>query len=60
MGQSFLLTTTICAALGLQGMTCQQKVESGEVTDEQLKKARVEAENQIANAVQDDDIVFEL
>jgi hypothetical protein len=60
MGQSFLLTTTICAALGLQGMTCQQKVESGEVTDEQLKKAKAEVENQIAKAVQDDDIVFEL
>jgi hypothetical protein len=60
MGQSFLLTTTICAALGLEGMTCQQKVESGEVTDEQLKQAQVEAENQMAKSFEGNDIVFEL
>jgi hypothetical protein len=60
MGQQFLLTTAICAALGLDGTSCQQKVESGEVTDEQLKQAQIEAENQIEKAIQSDDIVFEL
>jgi hypothetical protein len=60
MGQSFLLTTGICAALGLEGLTCQQKVGSGEITDEQLKKAQAEAENQMAKSFESDDIVFEL
>jgi hypothetical protein len=60
MGKSFLLTTGICAALGLEGLTCQQKVGSGEITDEQLKKAQAEAENQMAKSFESDDIVFEL
>lgn len=60
MGQSFLLTTTICAALGLDGTSCRPKVESGEITDEQLRNAQAEAEKQIEKAVQGDDIVFEL
>lgn len=60
MGQSFLLTTAICAALGLEGMTCQQKVESGEVTNEQLKQAQAKVENELAKTIEDTDIEFEL
>lgn len=60
VGNSFLLTTGICAALGLEGLTCQQKVGSGEITDEQLKQAQAKAESEFAKTVADDDITFEL
>ena len=60
MGTSFLLTTGICAALGLEGLTCQQKVGSGEITDEQLKQAQAEAEAELAKTFADDEVTFEL
>lgn len=60
MGKSFLLTTGICAALGLEGLTCQQKVESGEITDEQLKQAQAKAEADLAKTFEDDEVTFEL
>jgi len=60
MGKSFLLTTTICAALNLDGLRCQQKVESGEITDEQLKQAQAKAEAELAKTFADDEVTFEL
>jgi hypothetical protein len=60
VGESFLLTTTICAALGLDGLRCREKVESGEVTDKQLKQAQAKAEEQFAKSVEDDNVTFEL
>jgi hypothetical protein len=61
MGKSFLLTTGICAALGLDGLRCQEKVGSGEITDEQLKQAQAKAEADLAKMVTDDDeVTFEL
>lgn len=60
MGKSFLLTTGICAALGLDGLRCQQKVGSGEITDEQLKQAQAKVEADLAKAVADDEVTFEL
>jgi hypothetical protein len=60
MGQSFLLTAGICAALGLDGTSCQQKVESGEITDEQLKQAQAKAEADLAKTFEDDEVTFEL
>ena len=60
MGKSFLLTTGICAALGLDGLRCQQKVGSGEITDEQLKQAQAKAEAELAKTFADDEVTFEL
>jgi hypothetical protein len=60
IGKSFLLTTGICAALGLDGLRCQQKVGSGEITDEQLKQAQAKAESEFAKTVEDDEVTFEL
>jgi hypothetical protein len=60
VGKSFLLTTGICAALGLEGLTCQEKVGSGEITDEQLKQAQAKAEADLAKMVADDEVTFEL
>ena len=60
MGQSFLLTAGICAALGLDGTSCQQKVESGQITDEQLKQAQAKAEADLAKTFEDDEVTFEL
>jgi hypothetical protein len=60
MGKSFLLTTGICAALNLDGLKCQQKVGSGEITDEQLKQAQAKAEAELAKTFADDEVTFEL
>ena len=60
MGKTFLLTTGICAALGLDGLSCQPKIESGEITDEQLKQAQAKAEAEFAKTVEDDEVTFEL
>jgi len=47
-GKAFLLTTGICAALGLDGFTCSSKVENGQVTPEQLKVAEEKAQMELA------------
>jgi hypothetical protein len=60
MGKTFLITTAICAALGLNGATCTQKVESGEVTPEQIKQAEKEIQDQLEQNINIDDIEFEL
>jgi hypothetical protein len=64
-GKSFLITTALCAALGLDGDNCQSKIESGEVTPEQIKQAELELQQKITKAIQDspggfDDIMTEL
>jgi len=39
-GQTIILTGALCAALGLDGWTCHHKVESGEVTPEDVEAAK--------------------
>jgi hypothetical protein len=48
MGKSFLLTAGICAALGLDGFTCADRVDKGQVTPEQLKVAEEKAQMELA------------
>jgi hypothetical protein len=60
MGKSFLVTTALCAALGLNGATCTQKIESGEVTPEQIKQAEKEIQDQLEQNINVDDLEFEL
>ena len=64
MGFTFFLTTAICAALGLNGATCTEKVESGEVTPEQYEAAKKEAEKQadidLSNSMEADSSGLEL
>ena len=45
--KSVLITTALCAALGLNGATCTQKIKSGEVTPEQIKQAEKEIQDQL-------------
>jgi len=47
-GKAFLLTAGICAALGLDGFTCADRVEKGQVTPEQLKVAEEKAQMELA------------
>ena len=58
MGQSFLITATLCAALGLGARSCREKVESGEVTDEQIKQAQIDMEKGLETTLSD--VEFEL
>lgn len=61
-GKAFLVTTALCAALGLNGATCTQKIESGEVTPEQIKQAEKEIQDQLEQnmTLSGNDIEFEL
>lgn len=47
-GGAMLLTGAICGYLGLDDWTCKQKAESGEITPEQIKKAKEETEGKIS------------
>jgi len=38
-GKTIMITAGLCAALGLDGWSCQHKIENGEVTAEQLAQA---------------------
>lgn len=62
MGKSFLVTAALCSALGLDGMTCQEKIQSGEVTPEQIKQAEAELQKELEKNINlsGDDIDFEL
>ena len=64
MRNTFLVTTAICAALGLNGATCTEKIESGEVTPEQYEAAKKEAEKQadidMSKAMEADDSGLDL
>lgn len=39
-GKTVLITATLCAALGLDAMSCAHKAENGEITDEQIAEAQ--------------------
>jgi hypothetical protein len=64
MGKSFLVTTALCSALGLEGTTCREKIESGEVTPEQIAAAEKEIQQNLSQSIEDqggfDDLEFEL
>ena len=59
-GKAFLVTTAICAALGLNGATCTEKIESGEVTPEQYEAAKKQADIDMSNAMKADDSGLDL
>jgi hypothetical protein len=64
MGKTFLVTTALCGALGLDGFTCQQKIKSGEITPEQIDAAEKELQQNIQRNIESqggfDDLEFEL
>jgi hypothetical protein len=64
MGKSFLVTTALCSALGLNGATCTEKIQSGEVTPEQIAAAEKEIQQNLSQSIGDqggfDDLEFEL
>ena len=60
MRNTFLVTTAICAALGLNGATCTQKIESGEVTPEQYEAAKKQADIDMSKAMEADDSGLDL
>lgn len=60
MGKSFLVTTALCSALGLNGATCTEKIESGEVTPEQIKQAELEIQQQMGKSIESSGGVDEL
>jgi hypothetical protein len=63
-GKSFLVTTALCSALGLNGATCTEKIQSGEVTPEQIKQAELELQQQLDKNIQSsggvDDLITDL
>jgi hypothetical protein len=59
-GIAFLVTTAICAALGLNGATCTEKIENGEVTPEQYEAAKKQADIDMSNAMAADDSGLDL
>jgi hypothetical protein len=59
-GKAFLVTTAICAALGLNGATCTEKIESGEITPEQYEAAKKQADIDMSNAMKADDSGLDL
>jgi hypothetical protein len=48
-GGAMLLTAAVCDYFGLDDWTCKQKAESGELTPEQIKKAKEETEGKISD-----------
>lgn len=38
-GKTVLVTAALCSALGVDGWTCQHKIENGEISEEEIKKA---------------------
>ena len=48
-GGAMLLTGAICGYFGLDDWTCKQKAESGEITPEQIQKAKEETEGKISD-----------
>ena len=60
MGKTFVITAAICAALGLDGVSCASKAESGELTPEQVKAAQEKADKEMATAMAQDNTPMEL
>ncbi len=50
-GGAMLLTGAICDYFGLDDWTCKQKAESGEITPEQIQKAKEETEGKISDEI---------
>jgi len=48
-GGAMVLTGAICGYFGLDDWTCKQKAESGEITPEQIQKAKEETEGKISD-----------
>ncbi len=46
---TMLLTAAICDYLGVDSWTCKEKAESGEITPEQIEKAKEETEGKISD-----------
>jgi len=44
-GKTILITAGLCAALGLDGWSCQHKIENGEVSEKQIADAMKSQEN---------------
>lgn len=59
-GKAFLVTTAICAALGLNGATCTEKIKSGEITPEQYEEAKKQADIDMSKAMEADDSGLDL
>ena len=59
-GKAFLVTTAICAALGLNGATCTEKIQSGEITPEQYEEAKKQADIDMSKAMEADDSGLDL
>jgi hypothetical protein len=60
VGNTFLVTAALCAALGLDGTSCTEKIASGEVTDKQLKQAEIDVQEEMAKSIDFSEIEFEL
>jgi len=52
-GKTVMITAGLCAALGLDGWSCQHKIENGEVSEEEIKKAQ-EKEKEVIGVLQSD------
>jgi hypothetical protein len=48
MNNSFAFAATFCAALNLDGLTCKEKIEKGEISDEKLKMAQEKANQELS------------
>lgn len=55
-GKTVLITAALCSALGLDGWSCQHKIENGEVSEEELKRA----EQELASGLKSDSIKKEM
>jgi hypothetical protein len=57
-GKTIMVTALLCSALGLEGWTCQHKIENGEISEEQLALAMGSKEQTLdkLNQLSDDQI----
>lgn len=51
MANSFAFATAFCAAINLDGIRCKEKIENGEISDQQLKAAQEKAKQELSNQV---------
>lgn len=63
-GKTFLVTTALCSALGLDGFTCRERIESGEVTPEQISQAELKIQQELGKNIASsggfDDVITDL
>lgn len=48
-GGAMLITSALCSYMGLDDWTCKEKAESGELTPEEIQKAKEETEGKISD-----------